>query len=212
MTMRSSRIRAAFTAIELAAVISIVLILVSTGTIATLPMLRRATFNQSLAKIEELNAQASVLARRSANTASFYGVVIRRNGAGLEAAISFGPSATWTNRALTSTSQPLASIELGPLAMIYRGSTWATATELAPGAEIGWMYRNRTGRVASTTAVTLAPSFVGVASSSFAGAGILDATVLVDESLSLRSADQRQGYAIAVYASGIMSTCAMNGL
>jgi type II secretory pathway pseudopilin PulG len=203
--------RVGFTAIELAAVISIVLILVSTSAAATLPMLRRAAINQSLSRLEEVNAQASLLARRSSDTTAFYGVVIRRDGSQLRAAVTFGTSATWANRAIGATGEPLRVADLGSLAQLYVGSTHASATPIAAGTEVGWMYRSRTGRMASGLAPTLAPCFIGVQSSTFAGAGILDATVLVDQAVSLRSSDQRHNHAIAVYASGVMSTCSMNG-
>ncbi|MBA3683926.1 MAG: hypothetical protein H0W72_01595 [Planctomycetes bacterium] len=204
--------RAAFTAIELAVVLSIVLILVSTGTIATLPMLRRSAFTQSLGKLEDVAAQARMLARRSADLTNFYGVVVRRNGAVTEAAITFGTSATWTKRVIGAGGAELALVDLGPAVVIYGGNSHAGATAMAAGAEFGWMYRSVSGRVASSSVATLVPAFIGVTSAELTSAGIIDSAVLVDQALSLRSQDQRQVAAIAVYANGAMSTCPLSGL
>ncbi|MBA3683649.1 MAG: type II secretion system protein [Planctomycetes bacterium] len=206
--------RAGFTATELAVVISIILILASTGAIVTLPMLRRAAFGQAVAHLEDVARQAQMLARGSRVSASSdrYGVVILRDVDDVRVAITYGPASTWGDLAVATDGQPLKVAMLGPSAVIYQGATHAVASPLPVGAEVSWIYDNGNGRLAVSTVATLAPVFVGVSAVDMAAANITDGVVHVAEALSLRSPDQRQSQAIAVYSSGALASCPVAGL
>ena len=208
---RSGQRRGGFTAIELATVIGIAMVLISSGTVATMPMLRRAAFNQALGRLEDLSRQARHLARHSRDQAAFYGVVVRQDGNHLRASITHGASPSSAAIAMGTGGSPLAEVDLGASLRLHLGPSHANANALAPGAEVGWMFRSGDGALAVGTARSLTPAFAGVSDGDVASAGIIDYDLAVAPAMSVRTVDGRRATAIAIYGIGIFGTCPLIG-
>src|SRR5688500_16193630 len=122
--------RRGFTAIELVTVIGIALVLISSGTVASIPMLRRAAFNQALGRLEDLSRQARHLARPSDDQTACYGLVVTQDGDRLRASITRGATPTSATIAMGAGGAPLATVDLGPSLRLHTGASHATATAL----------------------------------------------------------------------------------
>ena len=203
--------RGGFTAIELATVIGIAMVLISSGTVATMPMLRRAAFNQALGRLEDLSRQARHLARHSDDQAAFYGVVVKQDGNHLRASITRGANPSSATIAMGASGAPLAEVDLGASLRLHLGPSHANANALAPGAEVGWMFRSGDGALAVDTARSLTPAFAGVGSGDLASAGIIDYDLAVSPAMSVRTVDGRRATAIAIYGIGVFGTCPLMG-
>ena len=201
-----------FTIIELVIVVAIATILTSTGMVVTMPMLSRGAFNQSLAKLEDLNQQARLLARHQpASVPGFYGVVITQQGERLHGAITFGTNASSATIALDGSGKPLGEADLGLKVRLFTGSSHGSATMLLAGSEVSWMFRTGNGMLAISSARTLIPTTIGIANADLVAAGVVPNTTLIGEAVSLRTPDNRRSAAIAVYPSGVIVTSPLAG-
>lgn len=205
-----TRQRSGFTAIELATVMSIMAILLSTGAIASIPAIRRAAFSNAVAKLEDVAQQARSLAMASRTQAETYGVVIRNDQGRLVAAVTYGTSAGVGTIATRSNGEPLLQREIGQF-QFFRGTSHAAATAMPDGGAVSWMYAPSTGTLIQDLTPSLRPYFAGVSAADLTAAGITDGATLIAPALSIRSVDGRRSMAVAVYATGIISSCPLAG-
>jgi hypothetical protein len=126
-------------------------------------------------------------------------VVLRQEQGRLVAMVTYGPQATSAAVLLDANGAPRIRTDLGPL-RFHTGTAAETATALADGQEIGWLYRPGSGYPTVAAARSLAPVFIGVPLADLAD--VAGAQVHLGQYCSLRSADGSRQTALAVYASG----------
>lgn len=193
--------RAAFTAIEISLSVAIIATLVSTTTIVTAPVLGRAAFNMTAERLAEGFRQAQRLAQQSEATDALYGIVIRYEHGWLVAMVTHGDEATSDAVLLDDDGQPRIRIDLGQN-RLHVGDEEETAVALAEGAEIGWLYRSRSGYPTVGIERNLNPVYVGVSEDRLAADGVVGGQIHVGQHLSLRNADGQRRTAFAIYATG----------
>lgn len=193
--------RHAFTAIEISVCVAIIATLVSTSVIVTAPVLGRAAFNLSAERLADAARQAQHLARASQDTTAFYGLVLRQENGRLVAMVTHGTNAISANELLLPDGQPRVRVDLGTL-RFHSGSSANTATVLGDGQEVGWLYRSDSGYPAVTSALSLAPVYLGVTQADLTAAGIIGGQIHLGQHCSLRTSDGTRATAISIYATG----------
>jgi len=179
------RRRAGFTAIEMLVVVSVLILLTAMSVPGLVGAVRRGRVNEAASAVIGAATTARQLARTSARSSDYFGVVVVADEVPAYVAVTYGRTADKASillanraRAEGPDNQPLYKRTLNRNVMIYSGAQPLIGSN-------GWMYQYRTG-VPVVTAATNAPA-VDIAG------------------ISLRTLDGRQSSALAIYRVGLIN-------
>jgi type II secretory pathway pseudopilin PulG len=226
-TSNMSRSRGGYTAIEMAVVLGIVMILATMATMAIVPALRKGRVNDATNAIVQISRQARLLAMQRSPPADnkHYGVIIGKDPTSNSdmVALIYGagtPADMTTTIAKDVNSKPIAQHIFAPSV-----STWNGNSELRgqTPAIIAWYYEylsglpiGPAGASFTTTPVlvgaTMAPKTAvwGIAGNDFTVGAVAPGASVASGAyvpgLSIRTLDNRIRRAIAIYVSGLPVT------